>query len=149
MAILRDKPYPGINFRVDLGSGQAEGPDAGLLEVIFPEARMQVVEYRNGNEKANEPIKTQTVARYGNVILKRGVIGSLVWYDWWSQIRNGDPGIRNITVSLLNEDHSSVVLTWRFLRARAVNHQFSPLNAQGGTSFTEMLELAFERLEME
>lgn len=149
MAVLRDKPYPGINFLVDLGTGETEGADAGLLEVIFPEARMQVVEYRNGNEKANEPVKTQTLTRYGNVILKRGVIGSLAWYDWWSQIRNGDAGVRNVSVSLLNEDHSSVVLTWKFFRARPVNYQFSPLNALGLASFTESLELAFERLEME
>ncbi len=34
MAILRDKPYPGMNFLVDLGTGQTEGPDAGLVSLL-------------------------------------------------------------------------------------------------------------------
>jgi hypothetical protein len=36
MAVLRDRPYPGMNFLVDLGTGSSEGPEAGLAEVIFP-----------------------------------------------------------------------------------------------------------------
>ena len=55
MAILRDRPYPSMNFTVDLGTGVVEGPEAGLVEVIFPEARIQVNEYRNGSDKVTEP----------------------------------------------------------------------------------------------
>ena len=46
MAAPRDKPYPGLNYLVDLGSGQTDGPRAGLAEVIFPEARPYIREYR-------------------------------------------------------------------------------------------------------
>ena len=149
MAIMRDKPYAGSNFLVDLGTGDTQGPDAGLLEVIFPEARVEVIEYRNGNAKANEIVKIQSLIKYGNVTLKRGVIGSLSWYAWWNEIRNGAQTVRNVTVSLENEDHSAIVLAWRFFHARPVMYQFSPLNALGCAAFTETLELAFERLEME
>jgi hypothetical protein len=55
MAILRDRPYPSMNFTVDLGTGVVEGPDAGLVEVIFPEARIQINEVRNGSHKVTEP----------------------------------------------------------------------------------------------
>ena len=150
MAVLRDKPYPGMNFLVDLGTGNSEGSDAGLAEVVFPEARLQVLEYRNGNEKENNPRKLETLTHYGNLVLRRGVIGSLTWYQWWDAVRNGDhAAIRIITINLINEDHTATVLTWKFLRARPVNHQFSPLNALGSESFIETLEVAFERLEME
>ena len=150
MAIQRDKPYSGMNFTVDLGTGEVDGPAFGLLEVIFPEARLHVLEYRNGNDRTNEVRKTQTVTRYGNLILRRGVIGSLNWYAWWSALRNGDQSaVRTIRVNLMNEDQSAVVLMWRFLRAWPVNYQVSPLNALGGVSLTESLEVAFERLEME
>ena len=57
--------------------------------------------------------------------------------------------MRNITVRLLNEDHSAVVLTWKFLRARPASYQFSPLNALDPEVLIESLELAFERLEIE
>ena len=66
-----------MNFVVDLGTGQVEGPDAALLEVSFPDARLHMLEYRNGSDKENEVIRTQTLAKYGNIILKRGVTGSL------------------------------------------------------------------------
>jgi hypothetical protein len=72
MAILRDRPYPCMNFTVDLGTGVVEGPDAGLLEVIFPESRIQVAEYRNGSDKVTEPIKALTLTHYGNLLLRRG-----------------------------------------------------------------------------
>jgi phage tail-like protein len=149
MAILREKPYPGINFLVDLGIGNTEGPEAGLTEVVFPETRIQITEYRNGNEKEIAPRKLQVITRYGNVVLKRGVIGSLNWYQWWNDVRNGDTATRTVVISLLNEDQTSTVLTWKFLRARPVNYQFSPLNALGVGLFIESLEVAFERLEME
>jgi phage tail-like protein len=150
MAILREKPYPGINFIVDLGTGDVETVEAGLLEVIFPEARLEVLEYRNGNDRTTEPRKLQTITKYGNLILRRGAIGSLSWYGWWNAVRNGDQSaVRNITVVLLNEDRTEQVLTWKFFRARPVNHQFSPLCALGTEALLETLELAFERLEME
>lgn len=150
MAVQRDKPYPGINFTVDLGSGEVDSPDAGLSEVVFPEALVQVVEYRNGNDRENNIRKLQTTTKYGNLILRRSVIGSLGWYFWWNAARNGDQvAVRTIVVNLLNEDRRERVITWKFLRARPVNHQFSPLNAMGAAPLIESLEIAFERLEME
>lgn len=150
MAVFRDKPYPGMNFLVDLGTGESQGPEAGLLEVIIPDATLQVVEYRNGNDKVTEPTKIQTLTRYANLVVTRGVIGSLSWYAWWNATRNGDQGaVRTVTVSLLSEDRNAVVLAWKFMRARPVVHRFSPLNALGANGMTETLEIAFERLEME
>ena len=150
MAAPRDKPYPGINFVVDLGAGETDSPEAGLAEVIFPEARLYIREYRNGNEKTGEPRKIQTLTHYGNLLLRRGTLGSLSWYQWWNEARNGSQSVaRTIAVRLLSEDHSAIVLTWKFLRARPVNHQFAPLNALGNEALMETLEIAFERLEME
>lgn len=150
MAVLRDQPYPGTNFLVDLGTGVTDTPEAGLWEVIFPEALLELQEYRNGNDKTNEPHKSFLMARYGNLVLRRTVNGSLSWYNWWNEVRNGNhSAVRDVTVSLQNEDHTAVVLTWRFLRARPYNHQYSPLTALGEEVFVETLELAFERLEMD
>jgi phage tail-like protein len=150
MAVLREKPYPGINFVVDLGTGEVDSTESGLSDVVFPEARLQVLEYRNGNDRTTDVRKIQTTTHYGNLILRRGAIGSLNWYEWWNAARNGDQSVtRTINVRLLNEDRTEVVLSWRFLRARPVNHQFSALIALGTTPLVETLEVAFERLEME
>ena len=151
MAVLRDNPYASTNFLVDLGDGDDGSVDAGLLEVVFPEARLAVQNYRTGNERTAEPRKIQTLTQYGNLILRRGGIGSLSWYNWWNQARNGEVKncIRTVSVKLLSEDRAGVVLTWKFIRARPVCHQFSSLHALGAGSQLESLELAFERLEME
>ena len=50
MAVLRDRPYGNFNFLVDLGSG-TDGPETGFCEVLMPEACIEVIEYRNGNDK--------------------------------------------------------------------------------------------------
>jgi hypothetical protein len=80
---------------------------------------VDVVEYRNGNEKESSVRKLTGLARYPDVTLKRGIIGSLDLYSWLNDIRNGDEAAyRTVTVQLMNEDHTQVAQTWKLLRAR-------------------------------
>src|SRR5262245_47797523 len=117
MAVLRDRPYGNFNFLVDLGSGP-DGPEAGLCEVLMPEACIEVIEYRNGNDQESGVRKIPGRGHYGNVILKRGVMGSLNLYQWFSQIRDGDAnGYRTVLIHLQNEDRSQVVMSWKLLRS--------------------------------
>ena len=150
MAVLRERPYAQFNFLVDLGTGATEGPQAGFQEVGPIGMSVDVIEYRNGNDKANEVRKLTGLARASDVTLKRGIIGSLDLYHWLDQIWNGDQaGYRTVTVQLLSEDHTAVVMTWKLLRARIVKHVSGPLNAQGRDVAMEELTLAYERLELE
>lgn len=150
MAVMREKPYSNYNFLVDLGLGNAGTIQAGLSEVILPSASVDVIEYRVGNEKESGVRKIPGRAHYGNVILKRGVIGSLDLYQWWNDVRNGEVNLaRSVTVQLQNEDHTQPVLTWKFFRAWPVSYHFTPLEANGKETLIEILELAFERMEME
>lgn len=150
MATLRQIPYSGMNFVVDIQSGNPEGSEAGLSEVVIPEARLQIQGYRNGNDNYNEATKLHTVTHYENLILRRGAIGSLTWYNWWNSARNGDSVVaRNILVQLISEDRSAPVLTWKFLRAQPVNYYYSALNALAADTLIESLELSFDRMELE
>ena len=149
MAVLRERPYAQFNFLVDLGTGDTDGPRAGFRECSQIGMSVDVIEYRNGNEKANEVRKLTGLARYPDVTLRRGVIGSLDLYQWLDQIRNGDANaIRNVTIQLLSEDRA-VVQTWDLRHARIVKHVSGPLNAQGCDVAIEELTLAYERLELE
>ena len=150
MAVLRDKPYCNFNFLVDLGVGNTDGPTAGFEEVMLPEVWLDVLEYRNGNDKENSVRKITGLEHCGNALLKRGVVGSLNLYDWYNDIRNGDQNaLRTVTIQLQNEDHTAVVVTWKLLRARPVRLRWGPLNGKGKEVSVEYLELACERLEME
>ena len=150
MATMRERPYGNFNFLVDLGTGDTSSVQAGFSEVVLPEAFVEVVEYRSGNMKENGFVKLTGVEHYSNLVLKRGVIGSLDLYNWYDEVRNGSQSaLRSVTVQLQSEDHTNVVLTWKFLRARPVKYQFAPLDAEGKHILVEYLELAFERMEME
>jgi len=50
---------------------------------------------------------------------------------------------------LQNEDRTEIVLTWIFLRAWPTRYEFSPLEGKGKETLIEVLELAFERMQME
>ena len=150
MASLRDRPYGQCNFLVDLGDGEADGPHAGFQEVSRLAVETTVIEYRNGNAKTNEPIKLTGLSRSSDVTLKRGIIGSLVLFHWFDQVRNGDQGAnRDVTIRLMSEDHAQVVQTWKLGRARIVKYVSGPFDAKGGDVAIEEIVLAYEHLSIE
>lgn len=150
MAVLRDRPYAQFNFLVDLGTGDTAGPDAGFQECSSITMSVDVIEYRNGNDKENGPRKLTGLQKVADVTLRRGIIGSLGLYQWLDQIRNGDAAaFRTVVIQLQNEDHTATVMTWKLLRARIIKHTSGPLNAKGTDVAMEELTLAYERLELE
>jgi phage tail-like protein len=150
MAVLRDRPYVQFNFLVDLGTGETEGPEAGFQECSSIGMEVAVAEYRNGNDKGNEVRKITGLAKVTDVTLKRGLMGSLALYQWLNDIRNGNQNaLRTVTIQLMSEDHTAVVMTWKLLRARIVKHVSGPFNAKGSDVAMEEITLAYERLEIE
>jgi len=150
MAVARERPYAQFNFLVDIGTGETEGPEAGFQECSGISMSVDVIEYRNGNEKENNPRKLTGLARVSDVTLKRGIIGSLGLYKWIDDIRNGNAAaLRTVTIQLQNEDHTSVVMTWKLLRARIIKHTSGPFNAKGTDVAMEEITIAYERLELE
>lgn len=150
MAVLRDRPYVQFNFLVDLGDGHSDGAQAGFQEISAIGMEVAVTEYRNGNSKENHVIKLTGLVKVPDVTLRRGVIGSLQLYAWLDQIRNGDQAAyRTVTIQLVNEDHTTVVQTWKLLRARILKHTSGPFNARGSDVAIEEMVLAYERLELE
>jgi phage tail-like protein len=90
------------------------------------------------------------LSRYTPLLLRRGLIGSLDWFTWWNQLRNGDVAARrNITVQLLTEDRTDIVMTWRFRNARPSNWHVTPLDALNAATLIETLEVVFERMDVE
>ena len=149
MAILRDHPYNQFNFLVDFGADSGS-VDAGFSELQGINTEINVIEYRNGNSRVNEPIKISGLTRVGDVTLKRGLIGSLTLWEWFRDVSAGSSGAtRNVVIQLLNEDRSDTVMTWKLVRARPVRHVSGPLNGSGTDLAIEELVLAYERLDLE
>ena len=149
MATLRDRPYGQNNFLVDFGEG-TDGPQAGFQEVSGIVMEVTVAEYRAGNFKENSVLKINTMNKSTDVTLKRGVVGSLNLYKWLDQVRNGDQTVRRtVTVTLMNEDHTEAVLTWKLNQARPIKVNVAGLNAKGTDVAIEEMVLSYERLELE
>lgn len=109
-----------------------------------------VAEYRDGNARGNSVQKITGLNKSTDVTLERGVVRSLSLDQWLRDIRNGkQDATRTVTILLQNEDHTSVVRTWKLIRARIMKHTSGPLNANGTDVAMEELVLAHERLEME
>ena len=72
MAVQRERPYAQFNFLVDLGTGDTDGPQAGFQECSAIGMSVDVIEYRNGNDRENNVRKLTGLARYPDVTLKRG-----------------------------------------------------------------------------
>lgn len=149
MATQRDRPYLQFNFLVDLGTGDTSTPDAGFEECGPFSAWLDEVEYRAGNSKENGVQKLTGIARYEDVTLRRGAIGSLSLWNWLRQVRDGDQNaLRTVTVSLQNEAHDAVVMTWKLARARPVRWTIEPLSARRSEVVVEELVLAYESLDV-
>ncbi|MDQ1709069.1 MAG: hypothetical protein QOG49_454 [Frankiaceae bacterium] len=149
MGVVRDDPYGQFNFLVDLGTG-AVGPHAGFAECSGLGSEIAVIEYRNGNDKANHVRKLSGLVKATDVTLKRGVIGATDLADWFTDAGNGDPNaVRTVRIQLQNEDRSAVVLTWILFRARIVKYTSGPFNAKASDVAIEEIVLAHERLVVE
>src|SRR5881296_3665566 len=132
MAVLRDRPYVQFNFLVDLGTGNTDGAEAGFQECSGIGMEVTVAEYRNGNSRENSVMKITGMNKSTDVTLKRGVIGSIDLYSWLNDIRNGNQAaLRTVTVHLMSEDRSQVVLSWTLQRARIIKYTCGPMNAKG------------------
>jgi len=140
MAVMRDRPYVNSNFLVDLGTGDGNSVTAGFAEVIFP--AFTIGSPPRGGDSAGAHENSR-------LILKRGLIGALDLYSWWSSAPRGKkPQRRTVKIELLSEDHRTVVMTWRFRKAYPATLSYSPLRAIEGSVVMETVELAFDSVEM-
>jgi len=149
VATLRDNPYGRFVFQVDFGAGDPDGVDGGFEEVGPITAGVDVIEYRDGNDRVNTFRKLPGLHRVHDVTLKRGVIGSATLFTWFRAGTLGQADRRNVTIRLLNEDHTDVVFTWRLVRAWPVKYVVASLSAKSSDVAIEELVLTCEGIEVE
>ena len=151
MAIQRDNPYGSFNFRVTADRfGDAGSIRAGFQEISGLSVEVTVAEYRNGNEPENHVRKINGMTKYADVTLKRGLIGVLDFYNWVRDVGRGQQNVRStVTIVLMDEAHTTPVVTWKLSNARPMKYTAPSLNAKGGTDVAiEELVLTVEKVEV-
>lgn len=140
-----DGPWGAFNFIVEI-----DGIDeAGFSEVSGLSLAMDMIDYRNGNDKSGALRRIPGLVRHGDVTLRRGMVASLALFQWLrSAADGGGDSPRNVTITLMNEAREPV-RRFRLSRARIVKHVSGPLNAVTSQLAIEELVLSHERLDIE
>ena len=141
---MADYPLPKFHFQVDWG-----GTKIGFTEATGLEVTTDKIEYRDGFSP--EYVKTQMpgMQTYGDLTLKRGIFaGDNEFYEWWNTVSLNTIERRDITVSLLNEEHMPVVV-WKIKNAWPTKVTSTDLNSTGNEVAIETLVLSHEGLTME
>lgn len=149
MAVMRERPYSNFNFLVNLGTGEVDSVQAGFSEVHLPDIKVDVLEYRTGNARELASRKLPGRVSYGDLVLRRGVIGALDLYEWLDQVRQSADARRTVVIELQNEERTEIVLRWRFTKAFPVGYEFSDLQGEGQSIVIETLRLTFEQMSLE
>lgn len=149
MANERPNPYSNFNFIVIAGDTEL----AAFSEVSGLDSENTPIEYREGADAINSPRKLPGIERYSNVVLKRGITGSLALWEWRKEVRDGTgpyPPGRTVTIKLLDErgDRNRPAMTWTLRNAWPTKITGPSLNAKGNDFAIEQLDLAHERLEI-
>jgi phage tail-like protein len=139
-------PPTGFHFRVEFGLA---GVGPGSLDVDFQEVSgldqsLDVMSYDEGGEnRFSHRLPTRT--KYGNLVLKRGMLTSSALIDWF---RNGIESLDvqpvDVRVILLSPA-SQPVAAWSVSKAYPVKWNISGFNAADSSVVTETIELTFQQ----
>ncbi len=140
---MEEYPIPKFHFSVDWG-----GTRIGFTEVSGLDVQLDVIEYREGNSPEYHKIKMPGMHKFSNITLKRGSFkGDNQYYEWLNTVKLNKIERRDVTITLLNENHEPVV-TWQVKKAWPIKVQSTDLKADGNEVAIETLELAHEGLTM-
>lgn len=137
-------PLPKFHFEVQWG-----GTRIGFTEVTGLEVTTEKIEYRDGASKEYHKVRMPGMQTFGDLTLKRGVFAAdNEFYAWWNSVSLNTIERRDITISLLNENHEPVVI-WKVKKAWPTKVTSTDLNSSGNETAIETLVLTHEGLTME
>lgn len=141
---MAEYPLPKFHFQVDWG-----GTKIGFTELSGLEIENEIIEYRDGASPEYSKIKMPGMQKSSNITLKRGTFkDDNEYYDWFNTVKLNSIERRDLTISLLNEEHEPVV-TWKVKNAWPTKLTSTDLKADGNETAIETLELAHEGLTIQ
>ncbi len=137
-------PLSVFHYSVDWGGSQL-----AFTEVTGLKFEGEVIEYRDGLSPEYSTVKMPGLEKYGNIMLKRGVLADGNKYvDWLNEIKLNKPRRQDIIISLLNEAHEPV-MTWKVHNAWPTRITSPDVNGSSNEVTIEILELAHEGISIE
>lgn len=138
--------YPVSAFHYQVESGMTR---IGFTEVSGLNVELQTIDYREGNSLDYQVSKMPGIPQYSNITLKRGVFRSdNEFFQWLNTVKMNNIERRDITISLLNEEHEPVMV-WKVREAWPCKVEGPSLNSTGNEVAVESIELCHEGLVIE
>jgi phage tail-like protein len=138
--------YPLVKFHFQV---EWSGTKIGFTEVSGLDVESEVVEYRDGASPEYSKIKMPGMQKYSNITLKRGTFATdNEFFNWWNTVKLNTIERRDITISLLNEEHEPVI-TWKVKNAWPSKVQSTDLKADGNEVAIESMEIVHEGLTIQ
>jgi len=137
-------PLPVFHFQVEWG-----GSRIGFTEVSGLSVETQAIEYREGHSPEYHKVKMPGMQQFSNITLKRGITrGDNELFQWLNTVKLNTIERRDLTISLLNEDHEPVVV-WKIKDCWPSKVEGPSLNSTGNEVAIETVELQHEGLAIE
>jgi phage tail-like protein len=141
---MAEYPIPKFHFQVEWG-----GSKIGFTEVTGLDITTEVIEYRDGSSPEYSKVKMPGQRKFSNITLKRGTFkADNQFYAWFNTVSLNTIERRNLTISLLNENHEPVIV-WKVKNAWPTKITPTDLKADGNEVAIESLELAHEGLTIQ
>lgn len=138
---MADYPLPVFHFRVEWG-----GTRIGFTEVSGLDQEVQPIEYREGSSQTYYVTKMPGMKKQGNITLKRGVMkADNDFAKWLTTIKLNQVERRDITISLLNENHEPVMV-WKAVNCWPTKITGVALKSTGNDVAVEGIEIVVEDL---
>jgi phage tail-like protein len=139
-----DFPLPKFHFSVEWG-----GTKIAFTEVSGLNKEMDIIEHRVGSSPEFFKKKMPGLQKLSNISLKRGVFaGDNEFYQWYNTVAMNTVEKRNITISLLNENHAPVVV-WKVKDCFIVSLKCSDMKADANEAAIDTVEIANHGFTME
>jgi phage tail-like protein len=141
---MNNYPLPKFHFQVEWG-----GTRIGFTEISGLDLETEIIEYREGSSPEYSKIKMPGMQKYSNITLKRGTFQSdNEYFNWYNTTALNTVERRDITISLLNEEHQPVVV-WKVNNAWPTKIQSTDLKGDGNEVAIESMEIAHEGLTIQ
>ena len=136
---MADYPLPKFHFQVQWG-----GTKIGFTEVTGLDVETEVIEYRDGANPQYTKLKMPGMQKYANITMKRGVFpNDNEFFEWWNTHALNTIERRDLTVSLLNENHEPVMV-WKVTNAWPTKITSTDLKGDGNEIAIESMEVVHE-----
>ena len=137
-------PLPVFHFKVEWG-----GSTMAFSEVTGLNIEVQVIEYRDGLSPDYSTVKMPGMKKYGNITLKRGVVeADNEFFNWLNEVKLNKIVRRDITISLLNEDHEPAMV-WKVRNAWPSKLTSPDMKGNGNEAAIEQIEVVHEGITIQ